>query len=157
MDTDARASVAQAIVIGAEHGGSCRICWDLSGDGCAEERGRSPSPGAGEDHAIAGAKLPDEIIALLHRSDRPLAEVAQELIVLELYRQGLISSGKAAELLDMGRWDFVRYASRLGIPFFDMTEDEWAAEVAQIDRLSSTAARGTGCPGSHRPVESRKG
>jgi predicted HTH domain antitoxin len=80
-------------------------------------------------------RLPDEVIALLYQSNKPLAEAARELIVLELYRRGLLSSGKAAELLGMGRWDFVRHASGLGIPFFDMTEDEWAAEVALIDQM----------------------
>jgi predicted HTH domain antitoxin len=54
------------------------------------------------------------------------------MIVLELYRRRTISSGKAAELLGMGRADFIAYASRLGIPFFDMTDQEWEAEVARI-------------------------
>ena len=49
-------------------------------------------------------------------------------MVLELYRRGVISSGKAAELLKMAREQFIGYASQLGIPFFDMTEDEWRAE-----------------------------
>jgi predicted HTH domain antitoxin len=55
--------------------------------------------------------------------------------VLELYRRGTISSGKAAQLLDMPRWEFVRHASRLGIAFFDLTEDEWAAERMQAETL----------------------
>ena len=50
-------------------------------------------------------------------------------------RRDSISSGKAAELLDMSRWEWVRYASRLGIPFIDMTEDEWTTEQAEADRL----------------------
>ena len=52
------------------------------------------------------------------------------MIVLELYRRGTISSGKAAELLDMPRLDFIRHASHLGIPHIDMTPDEWEAEKA---------------------------
>jgi len=45
-----------------------------------------------------------------------------------LYRRGTISSGKAAELLSMSRWEFIHHASRLGIPYFAMTGDEWEAE-----------------------------
>lgn len=56
-------------------------------------------------------------------------------MVLELYRRAVLSSGKAAELLNMERFEFVRYASRLGIAFFDMTEDEWEAEVAVSETL----------------------
>ena len=57
------------------------------------------------------------------------------MIVLELYRRGAISSGKAAELLSMKRIDFIKHASRLGIPYIDMTEDEWAAEKAASESL----------------------
>ncbi len=58
-----------------------------------------------------------------------------ELIVLELYRRGHLSSGKAAELLGMERIGFIRYASRLGLPYFDMTESEWEAEVKGLSDL----------------------
>ena len=36
---------------------------------------------------------------------------------------------------DDSRWEFVRYASRLGIPFFEMSEEEWNDEQLQADRL----------------------
>jgi len=55
--------------------------------------------------------------------------------VLELYRRGIVSSGKAAELLGMQRFDFVRYADKLGIPFFRMSKEEWEAEKAAADSL----------------------
>ena len=50
-------------------------------------------------------------------------------MVLGLYRQGRISSGKAGELLGMPRFAFIQYASSLGIPFFDMTEQELDSEL----------------------------
>ncbi len=34
----------------------------------------------------------------------------------------------SGQLLDMTRQELVRHASRLGIPFFDMTGDEWESE-----------------------------
>lgn len=68
-------------------------------------------------------------------ADRPLDSFIKELMVLELYRRHLISSGKAAELLDMERFEFVRYASRLGIPFFDMSAEEMTAELTQLKTL----------------------
>jgi len=45
------------------------------------------------------------------------------MIVLELYRRGLISSGKAAALLGLARLDFIQRASDLGIPYFRFTDD----------------------------------
>lgn len=68
-------------------------------------------------------------------SDRPLREVTEELLVLELYRRRQLSSGKAAELLGMSRWEFVHYASRQGIAFFDLNDEEIADEFAYVDQL----------------------
>ncbi|HEX7376160.1 MAG TPA: UPF0175 family protein [Pirellulales bacterium] len=79
--------------------------------------------------------LDDDVTALLQATNQPVHQAAREFIILELYRRGALSSGKASELLAMSRWEFVRYASRLGIPFFDMTEDEWRGERLQAQSL----------------------
>lgn len=80
-------------------------------------------------------EVPGELAALLQGLNQPVEQSAKELMGLELYRRGTVSSGKAAELLGMTRFEFVRYASRLGIAFFDMTEDEWKAEAERVSRL----------------------
>jgi predicted HTH domain antitoxin len=80
-------------------------------------------------------EIEEPLAALLHQTNQPVQAAAREMIVLELYRRGTISSGKAAELLGMERIDFIKHASRLGIPFFDMTEDEWEAEKAALKNL----------------------
>lgn len=79
--------------------------------------------------------LDADLTALLQNLNQPLDQAARELMVLELYRRGNISSGKAAELIEMSRWEFVRYASRLGIPFFEMSEEEWENERLQAEKL----------------------
>jgi len=60
-------------------------------------------------------------------------QAVKEIAVLELYRRREISSGKAAELLGMERTEFIRYAARLGIPFFEMDETELAEEVRRAE------------------------
>jgi predicted HTH domain antitoxin len=79
--------------------------------------------------------LDPELAAVLEGYDKPVTDAARELMVLELYRQGRISSGKAAELLNMQRLEFIQYSSRLGIPFLDMTDEEWQAEVDRSKKL----------------------
>ena len=74
-------------------------------------------------------ELGQDLVDLLEELRRPVKEAARELIVLELYRQGEVSSGKAAELLGMQRAEFIRYASDRGIPYFQLTEDELRREV----------------------------
>lgn len=82
--------------------------------------------------------LEEGLTALLHQTNQPVEEAAREMIVLELYRRGAISSGKAAELVDMGRLDFIHHASHLGIPCIDMTADEWEAEKATLKAWRSS-------------------
>ena len=79
--------------------------------------------------------LEEDVVALLRQSNQPVERAARELIVLELYRRGAISSGKAAQLLGMSRVEFIQYTSRLGIPYYTMTEDEWKNERTQSQRL----------------------
>ena len=79
------------------------------------------------------ALKPDFANLLRPLTDLPLDEFAEELVVLELYRRRQISSEKAAELLGMERISFIQYASRLGVPFFDMTQQELEAEIKRLD------------------------
>jgi predicted HTH domain antitoxin len=85
--------------------------------------------------STAQIDLGDDLAALLHFVNHPIQHTAREFIVLELYRRGSISSGKAAQLLGMSRGQFIHHASHLGIPYFDMTEDEWTTERTLIDKL----------------------
>ncbi len=78
--------------------------------------------------------LGEELSALVAELGQPVERAAREMIVLELYRRSLISSGKAASLLGIARLDFIQRSSELGIPYFRFTEDEWQAEVAESKR-----------------------
>jgi predicted HTH domain antitoxin len=60
------------------------------------------------------------------------AGILKEAATLELYREGKLSSGKAAELLGMERFEFIRYAGMQGIPYIRMTQDELKEEVASF-------------------------
>ena len=80
-------------------------------------------------------ELDEDLAAVLHQLHQPMEQAVRELTVLELYRRRVISSGKAAELLGMPRLAFIQHASSLGIPFFDMAGDDWAAEQASLKEL----------------------
>jgi predicted HTH domain antitoxin len=83
--------------------------------------------------SAVSVEVGEDVVEILRQQGDPIARTARELIVVELYRRHTISGGKAAELLGMDRYDFIRYAAHLGIPYFDMTEEEWDAEVARLN------------------------
>ncbi len=76
-------------------------------------------------------ELDQELVDLLHTVEGRREDKVKEYLVLELYRRREISSGRAAELLGMERFEFVRYASRLGIPYFDLDDRELQEEIAR--------------------------
>jgi Uncharacterised protein family (UPF0175) len=77
-------------------------------------------------------EIDDELAAILGKSKQPLETAAKEMIVLELYRQRVISSGKAAKILGRTKIAFIQYASSLGIDYYTMTEEEWEAEKRSL-------------------------
>lgn len=73
--------------------------------------------------------LDQDLLNLFHPVTGRLEDRLKEYLVLELYRRREVSSGKAAEWLGMERFEFVRYASRIGIPYFDLDEHETQEEI----------------------------
>jgi len=57
-------------------------------------------------------------------------------LILELYRLGELSSGKAAQYLNMERFEFVRFASGMGIPFIDLDKDEISEDFKEAHRAT---------------------
>jgi len=78
--------------------------------------------------------LPPDLLKVLESLGDP-QQTIKECVVLELYRRGEISSGKAAKLLGMSRLEFIHYSGRLGIPFFRYSPEELEAEVRDLEGL----------------------
>ena len=68
-------------------------------------------------------------------SDEELRQEVPVLLVLKRFRQGLISSGKAARILGWSRRDFLDLLGREGIPLYDPSEEELAEEWKTAQRL----------------------
>lgn len=76
--------------------------------------------------------LDDELAALLEK-EKPLDQAARETIVMDLFRRGKISTEKACEMLSLDRVAFARRAAELGIPYFQMTKEDWEDDRAAIE------------------------
>lgn len=78
--------------------------------------------------------FPSEVLATLATTYQDSADAIKEAAVLELYREGKISSGKAAEILNMERFEFIRYSGMKGIPYIRITPDELDEEVGLLQK-----------------------
>lgn len=73
--------------------------------------------------------LDEDLVGILSELRQPIDKAAIELIVLELYRIGKISSGRGAAILGMSRIDFIQHASDLGIPYVRLTPEDLDLEI----------------------------
>lgn len=64
-----------------------------------------------------------------------LAEKAQRLLALRLYEDRSLSLGKAARLAGMSYWNFLDFLGENGVAVIDLSDDEFAAEIAAVEQL----------------------
>lgn len=79
--------------------------------------------------------LDRDLMEVLDDIGRSSSDSIRDLIVMGLYREGVISQGKAAELLHLTRLDFIRRAADTGIPYFRVSVEELRREIEQAKGL----------------------
>jgi predicted HTH domain antitoxin len=67
-------------------------------------------------------EFPEEIIELF--GEEELKKSVRKLSVLDLVKKGKLSSGKAAEILGITRWDFMELMSDYDIPIANFPPEE---------------------------------
>jgi predicted HTH domain antitoxin len=72
--------------------------------------------------------VPQDLLAMLGFSRPRAVEAIKEFFVLGLYLERRISAGKAAELLGIGKREFVRLLARKDISYFNYTDEELEEE-----------------------------
>ena len=82
-----------------------------------------------------GVNLDRDLAEVLEEVGRSSSDSIRDLIVMGLYREGVISQGKAAELLHLTRLDFIRRAADTGIPYFRVSVEELRREIEQANGL----------------------
>lgn len=80
--------------------------------------------GRSRDLSNLSIEVADDLAGILGKVQQPIGSAALELIVLELYRRGKVSSGRGAELLGMSRLGFIQHASGLGKPYLRLDDHE---------------------------------
>jgi predicted HTH domain antitoxin len=80
-------------------------------------------------------EVEEDVAELLGSSPEQIERSALEMIVLELYRRRELSAGRAGELLGIDRFAFIRWSGALGIPYLDMTPEEWQQELRVLEKL----------------------
>lgn len=83
-------------------------------------------------------KLPQNVYLALQSAGlnhHELGERATRNFALQLYADGRLSLGKAAELAQMPLLNFWLYLVEHHIPVFEYTEDDYLADLATVQRV----------------------
>lgn len=84
--------------------------------------------------SIVEVRIPTPLLQLgINREE--VEQRVTEWLVLSLFTEDRISSGKAARLLNISRIDFLALLRKRGIAYVDYSEEELADEFAAVDRL----------------------
>lgn len=78
--------------------------------------------------------MPKDLYVALGFSRDQAARQLTEFSVIGLYQKRRISTGKAAEMLDMSKAEFIRLLARASVSYFDYTAEELADEFLVVDQ-----------------------
>jgi predicted HTH domain antitoxin len=75
-------------------------------------------------------ELPRDLLIGLNVPPTEIGQRAREWLALELFREGHISAGKAAEWLGLSKSQFIDLLDQRAIPYLDLSQVELAEDVA---------------------------
>ena len=69
-------------------------------------------------------EIPEILMDYLQMDDEKIKNRIYKLLIIDLVCNGIISHGKAAELVGLDKLSFIEEIGRLGIPYFDIDISE---------------------------------
>lgn len=74
--------------------------------------------------------LPESVLLATGQSQEDFVKEAKFLLAVKLFELGRVSSGRAAEICEMPRIEFLFLAGRAGVPVADLDAEELDREFA---------------------------
>ena len=85
--------------------------------------------------AVVSMEMPDEMVEFAMPSNKDEQLKVNAMILYPYIQQGLISHGKAAEILGIFKIDLVTLYGKMGLSYIDMSEDEIEEELETVKYL----------------------
>ena len=85
--------------------------------------------------AVVSMEIPDEMLEFAMPSNKDEQLRINAMILYPYIRQGMISHGKAAEILGIFKIDLITLYGKMGLSYIDMSEDEIEEELKTVKYL----------------------
>ena len=85
--------------------------------------------------AVVSMEMPDEMVEFAMPSNKDEQLKINAMILYPYIQQGMISHGKAAEILGIFKIDLIKKKKKMGLSYIDMSEDEIEEELKTVKYL----------------------
>ena len=85
--------------------------------------------------AVVSMEIPDEMLEFAMPSNKGEQLRINAMILYPYIRQGMISHGRAAEILGIFKIDLITLYGKMGLSYIDMSEDEMEEELETVKYL----------------------
>lgn len=85
--------------------------------------------------AVVSMEMPDEMVEFAMPSNKDEQLKVNAMILYPYIQQGMISHGKAAEILGIFKIDLITLYGKMGLSHIDMSEDEIEEELETVKYL----------------------
>ena len=90
--------------------------------------------------AFVNMEMPEEMVSFVMRSGKEEQLKRNAMILYPYVHDGVISHGRAAEILGIFKMDLIVLYGKLGLPYIEMTEDEIEEELKTVKELGEVLA-----------------
>ncbi|MEM7184213.1 MAG: UPF0175 family protein [Spirochaetota bacterium] len=80
-------------------------------------------------------ELPEYVLLQMGSSTEKLKSEVKKMIAVNMFKDGFMTTGQAAELCGMHRVEFMYYLSRNNIPVVDWDKEDIKKELSVVDRI----------------------
>ena len=85
--------------------------------------------------AVVNVEIPEEMASLVLSANKEEQLKRNAMMLYPYVHDGIISHGRAAEMLGIYKIDLITLYGRLGIPYIEMTDEEIEKELSTVQSL----------------------
>ena len=90
--------------------------------------------------AFVSMEMPEEMVSFVMRPSKEEQLKRNAMLLYPYVHDGVISHGRAAEILGIFKMDLIALYGKLGLPYIEMTDDEIEEELKTVKELGEAMA-----------------
>ena len=85
--------------------------------------------------SVVNIEMPEEMVSFVSPANKEEQLKRNAMMLYPYVHDGIISHGRAAEMLGIYKIDLITLYGRLGIPYIEMTDEEIEEELSTVQSL----------------------